>query len=156
MVYSNSFLGTELNKVIKCKTALHIWLYKLKINFIKVTKAIQSRAGSDFFVVAAWLILRKCCHFKRMHWSSALILYVQPAMSAIGYLRAFWHNFCVNLSIQTQYFRESLIFARVLRSRFAHFWWAHAQIFSLCAQAHVLWLLKGSSGAKFTLQVVWT
>ncbi len=50
---------------------------------------------SDFFVVAVWLILRKCCHFKRMHWSSALILYFQPAMSAIGYLprRAFWHIF---------------------------------------------------------------
>ncbi len=32
-------------------------------------------------------------------------------MSAIGYLprRAFWQNFCVNLSIQTQYFRESLM-----------------------------------------------
>ncbi len=60
---------------------------------------------SDFFVVAVWLILRKCCHFKRMHWSSALILYAQPAMSAIGYLprRSFWHHFCVNLSIQTQY-----------------------------------------------------
>ncbi len=69
---------------------------------------IQSRAGSDFFVVAVWLILRKCCHFKRMHWSSALILDVQPAMSAIGYLprRAFWHNFCVNLSIQTILQRE--------------------------------------------------
>ncbi len=76
---------------------------------------------SDFFVVAVWLILRKCCHFKRMHWSSALILYIQPAMSAIGYLprRAFWQNFCVNLSIQTQYIRESFIFACVLRRGFA-------------------------------------
>ncbi len=41
------------------------------------------------------------------------MLYVQPALSAIGYLPR--HDFCVNLSIQTQYFRESLIFACVLR-----------------------------------------
>ncbi len=69
---------------------------------------------SDFFVVAVWLILRKCCHFKRMHWSSAPILYVQLAVSAIGYLprRAFWHNFCVNLSIQTILQRELNICAR--------------------------------------------
>ncbi len=55
--------------------------------------------------------------------------------------RAFWQNFCVNLSIQTQYIRESFIFVRVLRRRFAYFWWAHAQIFSLLAWARVLWLL---------------
>ncbi len=50
-------------------------------------------------------------------------------MFAIGYLsrRAFWHNFC-DFSIQTQYFRESIIFACVLSRGFARFWKVHAQI----------------------------
>ncbi len=72
---------------------------------------IWSRAVSDFFVVPVWFILRNRCHFKRMHWYST-------AMFAIGYLPRweFWHNFWVNLSIQTQNVREILIFARVLRA----------------------------------------
>ncbi len=51
-------------------------------------------------------------------------------MFAIGYLsrRAFWQFLC-EFSIQFfQLFRESLIFACVLRHRFAHFWKVHAQI----------------------------
>ncbi len=63
---------------------------------------------SAFFVVAVWLILSK-------YDIVILILYVQPAMSAIGYLprRAFWQNCCVNLSIQnTIHQRELHICAR--------------------------------------------
>ncbi len=51
--------------------------------------------------------------------------------------------------IQTQNFSESLIFARALRRGFAHFGWAHAQIFSLRVRARILWLLNVSTGKAY-------
>ncbi len=56
-----------------------------------------------------------------MHWSSALILYIQPAMSAIGYLprRAFW-KFCEFVHSNTILQRELNICSLLMCSCISH------------------------------------
>ncbi len=94
-------------------------------------------------------MLRKCCHFKRMHWYSTF-----SRLCLLGYLprRAFWQFLC-EFSIQTILQRELNICARSEARVCAHLMSARTNLLTARASSHPLALkcLNWQSLHEFSL-----